>query len=83
MRFGKGQEDDMATQLKQQTEMAPVSAQFSRRQDAKTASIVNQALLFQERIGTDYAAAYLSCKGVNVDVAIRVLSRPRERRKYF
>lgn len=73
----------MVNQLKQQNDMTPVSTAFSRRQDAKTATIVNQALLFQERIGTDYAAAYLSCKGVNVDVAIRVLSRPKERRKYY
>ena len=83
MRSVKGQEDDMASQLRQQVDMTPVSAAFSRRQDAKTATIVNQALMFQERIGTDYAAAYLSCKGVNVEVAIRVLSRPRERRKYY
>lgn len=73
----------MASQLKQQNDMTPVSEAFSRRQDAKTSTIVNQALMFQERIGTDYAAAYLSCKGVNVEVAIRVLSRPRERRKYY
>ena len=55
---------------------------FSRRYDVETAKIVNQAILFQERIGTDYAAAYLSCKGVSVDIAIRVLSRPWERRRY-
>jgi hypothetical protein len=81
MHNGKGQEKEMVTPLQEQTDMAP--AVNSRRKDAKTASIVNQALLFQERIGTDYAAAYLNCKGVNVEVAIRVLSRPRERRKYY
>jgi hypothetical protein len=63
-------------------EIRSVAEPFSRRADAATASIVNQAILFQERIGTDYAAAYLNCKGVNVDIAIRVLSRPKERRRY-
>ena len=55
---------------------------YSRRQDVETAVIVNQAILFQERVGTDYAAAYLSCRGVSIDIAIRVLSRPWERRRY-
>jgi hypothetical protein len=82
MRFGNGQEDDMAGQQNQLTELGVNTAPHSRRQDAQTASIVNQAILFQERIGTDYAAAFLSCKGINVEVAIRVLSRPKERRRY-
>jgi hypothetical protein len=82
MRLGKGQENDMASQHNQQTELSANTVPLSRRQDAQTASIVNQAILFQERIGTDYAAAFLSCKGINVEVAIRVLSRPKERRRY-
>lgn len=54
---------------------------FSRRTDMETAKIVNQGILFQERIGIDYAAAYLSCRGVSMDVAMRVLARPWERRR--
>ena len=69
----------------QQTQMKELRAApvpFARRQDVETAKIVNQAILFQERLGIDYAAAYLSCKGVSMDIAMRVLSRPWERRRY-
>ncbi len=72
----------MMVQQEQVNDIRVAPMPFSRRQDFETAKIVNQAILFQERIGTDYAAAYLSCKGVSVDIAIRVLSRPWERRRY-
>ncbi|MEA5098677.1 MAG: hypothetical protein VB032_09110 [Burkholderiaceae bacterium] len=52
-----------------------------RRQDVETARIVNQGLMFQERAGTDCAAAYLKNLGISLDVALRVLARPTERRK--
>lgn len=63
------------------SELRTVSLPFSRRMDVETAKVVNQGILFQQRLGTDYAAAYLSCRGINVDVALRVLSRPWERRR--
>lgn len=71
----------MLGQQTQTQEFRNVAAPHSRRQDAHTAAIVNQAILYQERIGTDYAAAYLSCRGVSMDVAMRVLSRPWQRRQ--
>jgi hypothetical protein len=58
-----------------------VPVPYSRRTDVETAKIVNQGILFQARIGTDYAAAYLSCKGISVEIAMRVLARPWQRRK--
>lgn len=52
-----------------------------RRQDVETARIVNQGIMFQERAGTDCAAAYLKNLGISLDVALRVLARPTDRRK--
>ena len=72
----------MPHQTEQSVERRAMPVPFARRQDVETAKVVNQAILLQERIGTDYAAAYLSCKGVSMDIAIRVLSRPWERRRY-
>ena len=71
----------MNLQMQSYAELRAVPEPFSRRTDMETAKIVNQGILFQERIGIDYAAAYLSCRGVSLDVAMRVLARPWERRR--
>ncbi|MBS1187200.1 MAG: hypothetical protein H6R04_1218 [Burkholderiaceae bacterium] len=58
-----------------------VTAPHSRRQDLETAKIVSQGILYQKKLGTDFAAAYMSNRGVKMDVALRVLSRPHLRRQ--
>lgn len=54
---------------------------YSRRVDFATAAIINQGISYQDKYGTSSAATYLYSNGVDIDVAIRVLSRPWERRK--
>ena len=71
----------MYLQNQSHAEVRAVPQPHSRRTDLETAKIVNPGILFQERIGTDYAAYYMNCRGVSVDVALRVLSRPWERRR--
>jgi len=58
-----------------------VPVPHSRRENLEMARIVNQGIVFQERVGTDFAAAFMSCRDVSVDIALRVLSRPWERRR--
>ncbi|GAC1406855.1 MAG: hypothetical protein NVSMB6_03700 [Burkholderiaceae bacterium] len=56
------------------------SSSFMRR-DFATAALVEQSISLQEQAGTKYAAVFLDYKGVSVDIALRVLLRPNERRK--
>ncbi|MBC7416343.1 MAG: hypothetical protein H7327_15555 [Herminiimonas sp.] len=51
------------------------------RRDLVTAALVEQSIALQEQAGTSYAAVFLDYKGVPVDIALRVLLRPNERRK--
>jgi hypothetical protein len=51
------------------------------RRDFVTAALVEQSIALQSQAGTRYAAVFLDYKGVPVDVALRVLLRPNERRK--
>ncbi|MBS1169816.1 MAG: hypothetical protein H6R01_734 [Burkholderiaceae bacterium] len=53
----------------------------SRRQDIETAKIVSQGIRYQQKLGTDFAASYMRTRGVKMDVALRVLSRPHQRRQ--
>lgn len=50
------------------------------RKDSVTESIVNQAISMIDTCGASEAAAYLKRHQVNMEVAIRVLSRPSQRR---
>lgn len=52
----------------------------ARRADPDTAAIVDRGIQLQEAIGTTFAAKYLNYHKVSVDVTMRVLSRPWERR---
>lgn len=58
----------------------PSSTSFMRR-DFVTAALVEQSIALQEQAGTRYAAVFLDYKGVPVDIALRVLLRPHQRRK--
>lgn len=51
------------------------------RRDFTTAALVEEGIALQEQAGTKFAAVFLDYKGVPVDVALRVLLRPAERRK--
>jgi hypothetical protein len=42
---------------------------------------VDLGISLQERFGAEYAAAFLKQNGISIEVAIRVLSRPAERRR--
>lgn len=53
---------------------------MARRTDWKTAAIVDRGIQLQEIFGTKLAAEYLNFHKVNMDVTIRVLTRPWERR---
>lgn len=66
-----------------QTEIAPrnsSSTGFMRR-DMETAALVEQGIELQIQAGTKYAAVFLDYKGVPVDIALRVLLRPNQRRR--
>jgi|GEM_PF-1843131 len=75
-------EVDIKSRQSQHHELRGMSQPFSRRHDVETEKIINQAVQFQERLSTDFAAAYLRNKSISMDIAIRVLSRPGERRRY-
>ena len=51
------------------------------RRDLVTAALVEQSIALQDQAGTSYAAVFLDYKGVPVDIALRVLLRPQQRRK--
>lgn len=51
------------------------------RRDFVTAALIEQGIALQSQAGTRYAAVFLDYKGVPVDIALRVLLRPSERRK--
>lgn len=53
---------------------------LSRRNLAK-ATLVEIGIAMQDREGTDQAAEYLKSQGIEIDIAVRVLSRPLHRRK--
>lgn len=50
------------------------------RPDHKTAKKVEQALAVQQLLDTHAAAVYMCSRGVNFEVALRVLTRPSRRR---
>lgn len=54
---------------------------FMVRSDRLTEAIVNEAIALMETQGSKAAAAYLNQRRVDMDVALRVLSRPGERRR--
>ena len=54
----------------------------ARRLDWVKAKVVEEGITLQSVHGTDFAAAYLKSAKVDLDVAIRVLAHPHERRHY-
>ena len=58
----------------------PIGTGFSRR-DIATAALVEEGIALQNQAGTKYAAVFLDYKGIPVDIALRVLLRPNQRRQ--
>jgi hypothetical protein len=52
------------------------------RGDLVTAELVKKGIELQDSHGTDFAAEYLKANGIAMDVAMRVLSRRSQRRKF-
>jgi hypothetical protein len=55
---------------------------LARRLDWSKARDVEEGITLQSKQGTDAAAAYLKSKEIDLDVALRVLAHPHERRHY-
>ncbi len=51
------------------------------RRDLVRATVVEIGIAMQDANGTDSAAEYLKSQGIDLETAVRVLSRPRQRRK--
>jgi hypothetical protein len=69
-------QEPLATSLPEFT-----STKFVRR-DFLSAHIVEVGLLLQEQFGVEHAAAFLKDNFIHLDVAMRVLLRPNERRRH-
>ena len=52
------------------------------RRDFLSAHIVEVGLLLQNQFGVEHAAAFLKDNFIHLDVAMRVLLRPSERRRH-
>ena len=52
------------------------------RRDFLSAHIVEVGLLLQDQFGVEHAAAFLKDNFIHLDVAMRVLLRPSERRRH-
>ncbi len=54
----------------------------ARRLDWLKARVIEEGISLQCVHGTDFAAAYLKSKKVDLEVAVRVLAHPHARRHY-
>jgi hypothetical protein len=61
--------------------MQQYSKQSPSRPDRLRATVVETGLSLQSSKGTWYAARFLENLGIDVSVAMRVLTRPMQRRK--
>ena len=55
---------------------------LARRLDWSKAKAIEEGLKLQSMHGTDRAAAFLKSEQVDLDIALRVLAHPLERRHY-
>ena len=69
-------------QLEQYDEINTFRVMSARRLDWLKARVVEEGVSLQCVHGTDFAASYLKSKKVDLEVALRVLARPHERRHY-
>ena len=69
-------------QLEQYDEINTFRVMSARRLDWLKARVVEEGISLQYVHGTDFAASYLKSKKVDLEVALRVLAHPHERRHY-
>lgn len=69
-------------QLEQNDEINTFRVMSARRLDWLKARVVEEGISLQCAHGTDFAASYLKSKQVDLEIALRVLVHPRERRHY-
>jgi len=68
---------------KQRFGISPTESQAAlqaRRVNTQMAAVVDKGIQLQEVFGTKFAADYLSFHKVSIDVTVRVLTKPNERR---
>jgi hypothetical protein len=71
----------MNTQEQIAVSPVPVAPPRFARRDFLSAHIVEVGILLQEQFGVEHAAAFLKDNFIHLDVAMRVLLRPSERRR--
>ena len=62
---------------------ASASGYMHARQDWTSARFVEEGITIQDVYGTRYAAAFLKNRMIDIDVALRVLLNPAQRRHYL
>jgi hypothetical protein len=72
----------MSTQEQFAPSLPEISSTRFVRRDFLSAHIVEVGLLLQEQFGVEHAAAFLKDNFIHLDVAMRVLLRPNERRRH-
>jgi len=72
----------MSTQEQLANSMPPMTPTKFVRRDFLSAHIVEVGLLLQDQFGVEHAAAFLKDNFIHLDVAMRVLLRPSERRRH-
>ena len=72
----------MSTQEQAVSNTPEITATRFVRRDFLSAHIVEVGLLLQEQFGVEHAAAFLKDNFIHLDVAMRVLLRPAERRRH-
>ena len=72
----------MSTQQQLATSMPEMPPTRFVRRDFLSAHIVEVGLLLQDQFGVEHAAAFLKDNFIHLDVAMRVLLRPSERRRH-
>lgn len=71
----------MTTQEQIAISTIPAAATRFARRDFLSAHIVEVGILLQDQFGVEHAAAFLKDNFIHLDVAMRVLLRPAERRR--
>ena len=69
-------------QLAQTDEINTFRVMSARRLDWLKARVIEEGISLQCVHGTDFAASYLKSKKVDLEVALRVLAHPHDRRHY-
>lgn len=74
-------DDSSESGLAVQGPMQKIPEPLPSRRDLVRATLIEIGIATQEIRGTDRAAEYLKSQGIDLDIAVRVLSRPMQRRR--